>query len=188
MLTGLADIQLVSEGTAPSLRVHITARATVDSGAPHSDGHGGKAPASFQVIITHADVGMQVFVLTGLNSPALDASEFVAQLASEVAIPSLPMHFTARVTVDKIAPHSVGHAGNASGSHLYVTHAAVAAHTIALTGLAAVQLSPEISTIPSLLMQRTSRITVASGKPHVVRQSEKAVGSQLYRQQLLNTC
>jgi hypothetical protein len=90
---------------------------------------------------------------------------------------------TSRVTIDSADPHAVGQAAEKwlDIIQLYVTHAAVAGHTlVVLSGLAA-QLASESATFPSLPTHIIVRVTVDEADPHAIGQAaEKALNAQLY--------
>ena len=119
---------------------------------PQVVGQGSKLAGS-QLYTTQAEVA---------SHDLLSADFAAVQLASDnAALPSLPLHSTARVSVDSEEPQSVGHAVNSAGaSQLYATHAAVSAQTLLIAGFATVQLDSAKAKPPSLPIHCTVRVNV----------------------------
>ena len=153
---GLAAVQLAtSEVTLPSSPLQSTVRVFVVADRPHVAGQLGKSDAS-QLYSVQAAVAGHRLCVTGLAA---------VQLAtSEATLPSSPLHSTVRVFVVADRPHVAGQPGKSGASQPDVMQAALAAHVLVVSGLGPVQLS-EDAVLPSLPMQSTCRVSVASGSP-----------------------
>jgi hypothetical protein len=108
----------------------------------------------------------------------------VQLVSDKAAMPSLRTHATVRVTRDLAESQFVGQAAKSAATQLYVTQAAVAAHTFDTDGFACVQLDSIEAALPSLPMHTTARVCVDSAAPQSAgHTSANSAATQLYAMQ-----
>jgi hypothetical protein len=155
--------------------MHTTARVCVDSAAPQSAGHTSANSAATHLYAMQSAVAAQILVLNGFACVQVESVE--------AAMPSLPMHDTARVCVDSPKPQSVEQAAKSAAIQLYVAQDEVATQTFVAAGFACVQLESVEAAMPLLPMHVTARDCVDSPKPQSFGQEAKSSVIQLYAAQ-----